>query len=114
MRARGEDPEELTESYIRVINEAISARPENMTIGLHMCRGNLKGMWMGEGGYGPIAEKLFTGLNVDKYFMEYDTERSGDFAPLSHLPKGKLVVLGRHRIPVKWRLSWLTSGIGSG
>ena len=114
MRARGEDPEELTEAYIRVINEAISARPENMTIGLHMCRGNLKGMWMGEGGYGPIAEKLFTGLNVDKYFMEYDTERSGDFAPLGHLPKGKLVVLGRHRIPVKWRLSWLTSGIGSG
>jgi 5-methyltetrahydropteroyltriglutamate--homocysteine methyltransferase len=70
MRARGEDPEELTEAYIRVINEAISARPENMTIGLHMCRGNLKGMWMDEGGYGPIAEKLFTGLNVDTYFME--------------------------------------------
>ena len=94
VRARGEDPEELTEAYIRIINEAISERPKNMTIGLHLCRGNLKGMWMGEGGYGPIAKKLFHDLNVDTYFMEYDTERSGDFAPLSYLPKGKLVVLG--------------------
>ena len=94
VRARGEDPEVLTEAYISVINEAISGRPENMTIGLHMCRGNLKGMWMGDGGYEPIAEKLFNNLNVDTYFMEYDTERSGDFVPLSYLPKGKLVVLG--------------------
>ncbi len=63
-------------------------------IGLHMCRGNLKGMWMGEGGYEPIADALFNQLNVDTFFLEYDTERAGDFAPLRHLPKGKLATLG--------------------
>ncbi|MBT7232060.1 MAG: 5-methyltetrahydropteroyltriglutamate--homocysteine S-methyltransferase [Rhodospirillaceae bacterium] len=91
---RGEDADELTDAYIGVINDALRDRPDNMTIGLHMCRGNLKGMWMGEGGYEPIAEKLFNQLNVDTFFLEYDTERAGDFAPLRHLPKGKLATLG--------------------
>ena len=92
--ARGEDADALTDAYIGVINEALRDRPDNMTIGLHMCRGNLKGMWMGEGGYEPIADALFNQLNVDTFFLEYDTERAGDFAPLRHLPKGKLATLG--------------------
>ncbi|PPR09312.1 MAG: 5-methyltetrahydropteroyltriglutamate--homocysteine methyltransferase [Alphaproteobacteria bacterium MarineAlpha11_Bin1] len=91
---RGEDPDTLTDAYIQVINDSISERPDNMTIGLHMCRGNLKGMWMGEGGYEPIAEKLFNQLDVDTIFMEYDSKRAGDFRPLRHVPKGKLIVLG--------------------
>ncbi|NQV55797.1 MAG: 5-methyltetrahydropteroyltriglutamate--homocysteine S-methyltransferase [Rhodospirillales bacterium] len=94
IKDRGEDADELTDAYIALINGAISERPDNMTIGLHMCRGNLKGMWMGEGGYEPIADKLFNQLNVDTFFLEYDTERAGDFAPLRHLPEAKLAVLG--------------------
>ncbi|MEE2997097.1 MAG: 5-methyltetrahydropteroyltriglutamate--homocysteine S-methyltransferase [Pseudomonadota bacterium] len=94
IRRRGEDPDTLTDTYIQVINDSISQRPDNMTIGLHMCRGNLKGMWMGEGGYEPIAEQLFNQLDVDTILMEYDSKRAGDFAPLRHVPIGKLVVLG--------------------
>ncbi len=92
--ARNEDADALTDAYIAVINDAISGAPDNMTIGLHMCRGNLKGMWMGEGGYEPIAEKLFNQSKINTFFLEYDTERAGDFAPLRHLPKDKLAVLG--------------------
>ena len=94
IQSRGEDADELTDAYIGLINDALAARPDTMTIGLHMCRGNLKGMWMGEGGYEPIADALFNQLNMDTFFLEYDTERAGDFAPLRHLPKGKLAVLG--------------------
>ena len=65
-----------------------------MTVGLHMCRGNLKGAWMAEGGYEPIAERMFGLLDVDAYFMEYDTPRAGDFTPLRHMPADKTVVLG--------------------
>ncbi len=94
VRARGEDPDELTDAYIRLINDAIRDRPDGMTVALHMCRGNLKGAWMAEGGYEPIAERLFANLDVDAYFMEYDTPRAGDFAPLRHLPADKTAVLG--------------------
>ena len=65
-----------------------------MTIGVHMCRGNLKGTWMAEGGYDPIAEQLFNQATVDAFFLEFDTPRAGDFAPLRHVPKNKTVVLG--------------------
>jgi 5-methyltetrahydropteroyltriglutamate--homocysteine methyltransferase len=65
-----------------------------MTIGIHMCRGNLKGTWMAEGGYEPIAERLFNQTAVDAFFLEFDTPRAGDFAPLRHVPKNKTVVLG--------------------
>ena len=92
--ARGEDPDELTDAYVGLINAAIAERPEGMLVGLHMCRGNFKGAWMAEGGYEPIAERVFHGLDVDILQLEYDTERAGDFAPLRFLPEGKTAVLG--------------------
>jgi len=65
-----------------------------MTLGIHLCRGNLKGAWMAEGGYEPIAETLFNRLDADVYCLEYDSARAGDFSPLRHVPKGKRVILG--------------------
>src|SRR5690606_13867309 len=94
VKKRGEDPDTLTETYTRLINDAIKDRPKNMTVGIHLCRGNLKGAWMAEGGYEPIADKLFNAVNVDAYFLEYDTPRAGDFKPLRFVPKNKTVVLG--------------------
>jgi 5-methyltetrahydropteroyltriglutamate--homocysteine methyltransferase len=92
--ARGEDPDELTGRYARLTNESIAGRPAGMTVGMHLCRGNLKGAWMAEGGYEPIAEALFNGIEASVYCLEFDTERAGDFSPLRHVPKGKRVVLG--------------------
>lgn len=91
---RGEDPDALTERYVRLINDAVSGRPADMAVAVHMCRGNLKGAWMAEGGYEAVAEQFFGGLNVDGFLLEYDTSRSGDFQPLRHVPKGKTIVLG--------------------
>jgi methionine synthase II (cobalamin-independent) len=91
---RGESPDSLTARYVRLLNDAIRDRPASMTIGVHMCRGNLKGSWMAEGGYEPIAEQLFNEAKVDAFFLEFDTPRAGDFAPLRHVPHGKSVVLG--------------------
>jgi 5-methyltetrahydropteroyltriglutamate--homocysteine methyltransferase len=70
------------------------ARPFGVTIGFHICRGNQSSMWMGEGEYGPIAERVFTELPVDRFLLEYDDERSGGFEPLRYVPRGKTVVLG--------------------
>jgi 5-methyltetrahydropteroyltriglutamate--homocysteine methyltransferase len=92
--ARGEEAGELTERYVRLSNECLAGKPWNMTVAVHLCRGNLKGAWMAEGGYEPIADALFNRLNVGIYCLEYDTERAGDFAPLRFLPKGKRVILG--------------------
>lgn len=92
--ARGEDADELTERYARLFNDCVRDRPAGMAIGIHLCRGNLKGAWMAEGGYEPIAEVLFNKLDVGIYCLEYDTERAGDFAPLRFVPKGKRVILG--------------------
>ena len=94
MAARGEDADELTERYARLFNECVSARPAEMTVAVHLCRGNLKGAWMAEGGYEPIAEALFNRLDAQVYCLEYDTERAGDFSPLRFVPEGKRVVLG--------------------
>ena len=94
VKARGEDPDELTRRYARLFNEAVAGRPANMTIGVHLCRGNLKGAWMAEGGYEPIAEALFNRMDASVYCLEYDTQRAGDFTPLRHVPKGKRVILG--------------------
>jgi 5-methyltetrahydropteroyltriglutamate--homocysteine methyltransferase len=93
-RQRGDDPDELPRRYARLINAAIAKRPANMTACVHLCRGNFKSAWAAEGGYEPVAEVLFNELAVDGYFLEYDDARSGDFAPLRHVPKGKVVVLG--------------------
>jgi len=92
--ARGEDPDQLTERYAALINEALSGRPDDMTIAMHFCRGNMKGAWMAEGGYEPIAEVFFNEINVDAFFLEYDTPRAGDFEPLRFVPANKFVVLG--------------------
>jgi 5-methyltetrahydropteroyltriglutamate--homocysteine methyltransferase len=94
VKARGEDPDELTDRYVRLFNEAVAGKPAGMTIGVHLCRGNLKGAWMAEGGYEPIAEALFNRMDASVYCLEYDTQRAGDFTPLRHVPKGKRAILG--------------------
>jgi len=91
---RGDDPNELPYAYAALINSVIDDRPTDLTVGVHLCRGNFRSTWFAEGGYEPIAEVLFNELNVDAYFLEYDDERSGDFAPLRFVPHDKTVVLG--------------------
>jgi 5-methyltetrahydropteroyltriglutamate--homocysteine methyltransferase len=91
---RGEDAEHLHEGYIRHINEVLQGRPDGMTVTTHMCRGNFRSSWVAEGGYDFVAEALFTQLDVDGFFLEYDDARSGGFEPLRFVPKGKQVVLG--------------------
>jgi 5-methyltetrahydropteroyltriglutamate--homocysteine methyltransferase len=94
-RERMANVDELQPIYARVINTALEARPADMTITTHVCRGNFRSTWIAEGGYEPVAETLLGGLNYDGYFLEYDTERAGGFEPLRFLPKGKkIVVLG--------------------
>ncbi len=102
VRARGDDPEKLIDLYIDLINRIVRARPAGMTIGVHMCRGNAMGKWIAAGGYERIAEKAFNQLEVDAFFLEYDSERAGGFEPLRFMPKGKKVVLGlvSTKIPV--------------
>jgi methionine synthase II (cobalamin-independent) len=90
----GGDAEHQHEVYIRHFNEAIADRPESMTVTTHMCRGNFRSSWVAEGGYEFVAEALFSELDVDGFFMEWDDERSGGFEPLRFVPPGKLVVLG--------------------
>ena len=98
MRARsreiGEDPDALPRLYARIINDSIASRPPGMTVCVHLCRGNYRSSWDAEGGYEPVAEVLFNELDVDGYLLEYDDERSGDFAPLRFVPVGKAIVLG--------------------
>ncbi|HWL46733.1 MAG TPA: 5-methyltetrahydropteroyltriglutamate--homocysteine S-methyltransferase [Sphingomonadaceae bacterium] len=90
----GEDPNDLPRVYARLINTAIAGRPDDMTVCMHVCRGNFAGRWVAEGGYEPVADVLFNEINVDGYFLEYDSARAGGFEPLRLLPKGKRVVLG--------------------
>ncbi|MEQ4452384.1 MULTISPECIES: cobalamin-independent methionine synthase II family protein [Kosakonia] len=95
IRERGDDPDELARIYARVINRALEGKPDDLTIGLHVCRGNFRSTWISEGGYEPVAEVLFGSVNVDAFFLEYDNDRSGDFAPLRFVRPGKQqVVLG--------------------
>ena len=93
VRAMGEDPDALPHTYARLINAAIAKRPAGMTVALHVCRGNAPAGWT-EGSYEPVAEVLFNEIDVDAYFLEYDSPRAGGFEPLRLLPKGKMVVLG--------------------
>jgi 5-methyltetrahydropteroyltriglutamate--homocysteine methyltransferase len=93
-RTRGEDPNALPHRYADFINASLASAPEDMLTGIHLCRGNFRSSWAAAGGYEPVAEVLFNALDVDVYFLEYDDERSGDFAPLRHVPKNKIVVLG--------------------
>jgi 5-methyltetrahydropteroyltriglutamate--homocysteine methyltransferase len=94
VRSWGEDPMRLLETYAEKINQTLAGLPADVTVTLHQCRGNREGNWAAEGGYDPVADVLFNRINVNGYFLEYDTPRAGGFAPLKHLPKGKRAVLG--------------------
>ncbi|MBS0447458.1 MAG: 5-methyltetrahydropteroyltriglutamate--homocysteine S-methyltransferase [Proteobacteria bacterium] len=93
-RQRGDDPNELPHRYAGFINKVVAQKPAGMTLAMHLCRGNFKSTHAAAGNYEPVAEALLAEMNLDAYFMEYDDDRSGDFRPLRHLPKGKIVVLG--------------------
>ena len=89
VRARGEDAERLAAIYAKTINAALRAKPADMTITTHVCRGNFRSTWISEGGYEPVAELLLGGVDYDGYFLEYDSERAGGLEPLRFLPRGK-------------------------
>ena len=84
----------LVVRYAKLINDSIRDVPDDMTVCVHMCRGNHAGGWFAEGGYDPVAEISFSEIEVDGFFLEYDTPRAGSFVPLRHLGKGKIAVLG--------------------
>lgn len=94
LEARGDDPDSLLKTYVRVIGDALSDRPDGVFVSMHLCRGNNRGHWLGEGGYDYVSDLLFSEIDVGAYFMEYDSPRAGDFGPLARLPAGKTVVLG--------------------
>ena len=93
-KERGDDPNELPHAYAALINSVIDARPKDLTVVIHLCRGNMQSAWVAEGGYEPVADALFNELHVDAYFLEYDDARSGGFEPLRFVPNDKVVVLG--------------------
>ena len=91
----GMDPEQALDEAIRVDNACLKdVKRDGVVIGIHLCRGNNQSKWYAEGGYDPIAEKLFNQLNVDAFLLEYESERAGTFDPLRFVPPGKAVVLG--------------------
>ena len=94
IRAWGWDWQVLLERYIAAVNGALESRPPNMTVGMHLCRGNFRGHWIGSGGYEPVAERLFQDTDVDVFLLEFDSERAGDFSPLRFIPASKAAVLG--------------------
>ncbi len=93
-RENGEDPDKLVDRYIDAVNAAVAGRPPGMRVLMHMCRGNMQGLWLGDGGYAPIAERLFGETDVDGFLLEYDSPRAGDFEPLKYLGAGKIAYLG--------------------
>ena len=94
LRARGDDPDRQPEIYAGMVRRALAGKPADMTVTMHLCRGNFRSTFIASGGYEPIAELLFNRMPVDGYFMEWDTERAGGFEPLRFLPEGKRAVLG--------------------
>ena len=94
IRKRGDDPDRLAVLYTRLLNEAVRDRPPDMAVTVHTCRGNFKSSWVASGGYGPVAETVLGGLDVDGLFMEFDSDRAGGFEPLEWVPRGRTVVLG--------------------
>lgn len=94
VKGAGEDPDRLVDLYIEAINQAVKSRPPQVTVGVHVCRGNYKGMYLSEGAYDSVAERFFARTNVNHFLLEFDTPRAGGFAPLRHVPKDKGVVLG--------------------
>ena len=93
-KARGDDPDALVHLYCKLINDAIRDRPADMVVSVHLCRGNFKSAWVAQGGYEPVADILLNEMKINGFFLEYDDERSGDFAPLRFAPKGPTIVLG--------------------
>lgn len=93
IRAKGYDPDELMKTFADITIEAVEQKPADMAITIHICRGNFKSSWLYDGGYEPIAKELFSRVNVDGFFLEYDSDRAGDFKPLRHI-RGQRVVLG--------------------
>ena len=94
LRDRGDNPDELEQAYAYALNTALEGRPQDMRITMHVCRGNFRSTFVASGGYEHIADLMFNRIGLDGYFLEWDNDRSGDLAPLRHLPKNKLVVLG--------------------
>jgi 5-methyltetrahydropteroyltriglutamate--homocysteine methyltransferase len=94
-RERGDDPDTLPAHYAQMTNAAVAGRPSDMVVTMHSCRGNFRSTWIAEGGYEPVAERMFNDIDIDGYFLEWDTERAGGLEPLRFVPKGKkMVVLG--------------------
>ena len=93
-KAEGGDPDKLLDLYVGVMRRILEDRPPGLTVGMHLCRGNFRSRWMASGGYEPVAARLFNDFPVDVYFLEYDSQRAGDFSPLRHVPKDRRVVLG--------------------
>lgn len=94
VRSRGDDPDELPHRYARFINRICAQKPAGMALTIHLCRGNFQSTWAASGGYERVAEALFTEMDVDGYFLEFDDDRSGGFEPLRFLPGNKIAVLG--------------------
>ncbi|HVO13673.1 MAG TPA: 5-methyltetrahydropteroyltriglutamate--homocysteine S-methyltransferase [Alphaproteobacteria bacterium] len=94
VKGLGEDPDAEIARFIRLFNDCLAGRPADMVAAIHICRGNFKAHYFSQGGYDTVAEQLFNEADVDAFFLEYDTPRAGDFSPLRHLPKDKIVVLG--------------------
>ena len=94
LSAGGEDPDAVLTRYVELFNACLATVPEAMTVALHVCRGNFKGHWLSEGGYGRVARRMFNEIDVDSFFLEFDTPRAGDFSPLADVPRHKSVVLG--------------------
>ncbi len=94
MTDRGDDPDQLISTYAKGIEQALINRPATMSVTVHMCRGNFASAWIAEGGYEPVAEAMFSGVPVDGFFMEWDTDRAGGFEPLRFAPRDKMIVLG--------------------
>jgi 5-methyltetrahydropteroyltriglutamate--homocysteine methyltransferase len=92
--AGGQDPDALVARYVQLTNEALSGRPDGIVVGMHLCRGNNQGKWLGEGGYDAVAEQVFGGLDLDVLFLEYDSDRAGGFEPLRFLAPTTHAVLG--------------------
>jgi 5-methyltetrahydropteroyltriglutamate--homocysteine methyltransferase len=94
LRQRGDDPERQPQIYAGMVREALKDKPRDLTITMHLCRGNFRSTFIASGGYEPVADVLFNSMPVDGYFMEWDSDRAGGFEPLRFVPKGKSVVLG--------------------
>ncbi|MBT5193466.1 MAG: 5-methyltetrahydropteroyltriglutamate--homocysteine S-methyltransferase, partial [Rhodospirillaceae bacterium] len=94
LKSRGDDADDLALTYAQALNDAIRDLPGDVTTAMHMCRGNFQSTWAAQGGYEPVAERVFNTVNINALFMEYDSERAGGFEPLRFVPDDKFVVLG--------------------